>query len=253
MTRLFAFLLGGVIGGTAVALTFVWLSPVPIVQLTLSWPSTGASQQPAVPAQSSSRRLAPLPRAAVTTVPAPEPIAPSQQPTAKTLAPAAPVSPIELPGDHSDVPTAVAAEPPSLLIPVAGVPAITLYDTFNQSRGGERRHEAIDIMAPLGTEVLAASDGRVAKLFTSVRGGLTIYQFDPSETYAYYYAHLDAYAPGLAEGQMLSRGQVIGTVGSSGNAGAAGPHLHFAVFLLGPERHWWQGVAINPYPLLGKD
>jgi peptidoglycan LD-endopeptidase LytH len=138
----------------------------------------------------------------------------------------------------------------TLSIPVAGSAASQLTDTFNQTRDGSRRHEALDIMAARGTPVLAASDGKVAKLFTSVAGGLTIYEFDPSATYAYYYAHLDRYAPGLAEGQVLRRGEVIGYVGSTGNASEDAPHLHFAIFALGPDKHWWQGTPINPYPLL---
>ena len=98
----------------------------------------------------------------------------------------------------------------------------------------------------------AAADGTVAKLFTSVPGGLTIYEFDPTGTYAYYYAHLDRYAPGLVEGKVLRRGDVIAYVGSTGNASAEAPHLHFAIFVLGPEKQWWKGTAIDPYPLLAK-
>lgn len=137
-----------------------------------------------------------------------------------------------------------------LLIPVQGVGATALQDTFNDARAQGRSHEAIDIMAPAGTPVLAVADGTVEKLFTSVAGGLTVYQFEPTGRYAYYYAHLQAYAPGLAERQALRRGDLIGYVGSTGNANPAAPHLHFAVFQLGPERRWWQGTAINPYPLL---
>lgn len=154
----------------------------------------------------------------------------------------------------SAVPTPTApARPPSdaLLLPVAGIAASQLSDTFNDARGGGTRvHEALDIMAPRGTPVLAAVDGKVEKLFDSDAGGLTIYQFDPTGTYCYYYAHLDAYAPGLREGQVLKRGDVIGTVGSTGNANPDGPHLHFAIFLLGPEKRWHEGTPVNPYPLL---
>jgi murein DD-endopeptidase MepM/ murein hydrolase activator NlpD len=135
------------------------------------------------------------------------------------------------------------------MIPIAGIDASQLSDAFNQVRDGKRPHEAIDIAAPRGTPVLAVDDGRVVKLFNSKPGGLTVYQFDPSETLAYYYAHLDAYAPGLAEGLLLKRGDLVGYVGSTGNANPAAPHLHFAVFELGPEKRWWQGTAINPYPL----
>ena len=139
----------------------------------------------------------------------------------------------------------------SLLIPVAGILPGQLTDTFDDARGGgSRQHEALDIMAARGTPVLAASDGKVAKLFTSVAGGLTIYEFDPTQTYAYYYAHLDRYAAGLVDGKPLTRGDVIGYVGSTGDASPEAPHLHFAIFLLGPEKRWWKGTAINPYPLL---
>ena len=105
-------------------------------------------------------------------------------------------------------------------------------------------------MAPKGTKVLAVADGKVAKLFESKAGGLTIYQFDPTGAVAYYYAHLDRYAPGLADGAAVRRGQVIGFVGSTGNADTAAPHLHFAIFRLGPERRWWEGEAIDPYRVL---
>ena len=137
-----------------------------------------------------------------------------------------------------------------LLLPVAGVEAASLRTSFDEARGTGRRHEAIDILAPRGTAVYAAADGRVAKLFTSAAGGLTVYQFDPAEEYALYYAHLDAYAPDLTEGQVLARGQTIGYVGTTGNAPPGTPHLHFAIFRLGPEKRWWDGVAIDPYPLL---
>jgi murein DD-endopeptidase MepM/ murein hydrolase activator NlpD len=142
--------------------------------------------------------------------------------------------------------------PPSqaLLLPVAGVQAGQLTDTYTQSRGTSRVHEAIDIMAARGTPVYAVEDGRVVKLFLSQPGGITLYQFDPSERLAYYYAHLDGYAPGIVEGKQVKRGELIGYVGSTGNASPDAPHLHFAIFALGPEKKWWQGTAINPYPLL---
>ena len=110
-------------------------------------------------------------------------------------------------------------------------------------------HEVIVMMASRGTPVLAVADGTVEKLFTSVPGGLTIYQFEPGGRYAYYYAHLDRYADGLQEKQAIRRGEVIGYVGSTGNADPSAPHLHFAIFELGPERQWWKGTALNPYPV----
>jgi len=137
-----------------------------------------------------------------------------------------------------------------LLLPVAGIRREDLRDTFTDSRSAGRSHDAIDIMAPAGTPVFAVADGHVEKLFDSARGGLTIYQFEPDGKLAYYYAHLQRYADGLAEGQPLKRGQVIGYVGSTGNASPSAPHLHFAIFVLGPDKRWWEGTAINPYPLL---
>jgi len=136
-----------------------------------------------------------------------------------------------------------------LAIPVEGVTLAELRDSFDDGRPGHR-HEAIDIAAPRGTRVLAVDDGTLVKLFASVPGGLTIYQFDPDSRFAYYYAHLDRYADGLREGKRLRRGEVIGYVGTSGNAARDAPHLHFAVFRLGPERRWWQGEPINPFGAL---
>ena len=124
-----------------------------------------------------------------------------------------------------------------------------LRDTFGDARGGSRAHEALDIMAPRNTPVRAVEDGRIQKLFTSKAGGLTIYEFDPTETFTYYYAHLDRYAEDLREGQLVKRGDVIGYVGSTGNASPEAPHLHFAIFRLTPERQWWKGEPINPYPV----
>lgn len=133
-----------------------------------------------------------------------------------------------------------------LALPVRGVEAKDLMSSFDDARG-QRKHEAIDILAPRGTDVLAVEDGRVAKLFTSVAGGLTVYQFDPSEQFVYYYAHLDSYAPGLKEGMMLRKGDVVGAVGTTGNAPEGTPHLHFAISKLDPDRKWWGGTALDPY------
>jgi murein DD-endopeptidase MepM/ murein hydrolase activator NlpD len=182
------------------------------------------------------------------------PVAAVAAPPATTTSPQAPTKTATAtsPAMPAKTVASAAIAPGNLMIPVAGVAASQLQDTFGDDRGGgERAHEALDIMAPRGTPVLAASDGKVEKLFTSVPGGLTIYEFDPDATHAYYYAHLDRYAPGLAEGMQLKRGDLIGYVGSTGNASEDAPHLHFAIFVLGPEKHWWQGTAIDPYPLLG--
>jgi len=136
-----------------------------------------------------------------------------------------------------------------LLLPVQGLRREQLRDSFAERRGGHV-HEALDIMAARNTPVMAVEDGRLAKLFVSVQGGNTIYQFDPSETYAYYYAHLERYADGLHEGDQLRRGQVIGYVGTSGNAPPESPHLHFAIFRLTADKHWWQGTPLDPYLVL---
>lgn len=150
--------------------------------------------------------------------------------------------------DTSPLPADVPASAVSgLLIPVVGVKRSDLTDTFTQSRSEGRVHDAIDIMAARGTPVVAANDGKVVKLFTSKPGGLTVYQFAPEGKIVYYYAHLDSYAPGLAEGQWLHRGDPVGFVGSTGNASADAPHLHFEIGVLGPEQHWWQSRPINPY------
>lgn len=136
----------------------------------------------------------------------------------------------------------------SLLIPVSSVDASELRDTYLQARGGgTRAHEALDIPARHGTPIVAVDDGRIAKLFLSKPGGLTIYHFDDAREFAFYYAHLDAYADGLVEGMQVRKGQVIGYVGSTGNAASESPHLHFAIFRLGPERQWWRGTPINPF------
>lgn len=134
-----------------------------------------------------------------------------------------------------------------LAIPVAGIQMSSLRSSFDEVRGSGRRHEAMDILAPRGAPVVAAIDGRIVKLFTSVAGGLTIYQFDPEEEYCYYYAHLDRYAAGLSEGQTVKRGETIGSVGTTGNAPPATPHLHFAIFKLGADKRWWDGTPIDPY------
>jgi len=136
-----------------------------------------------------------------------------------------------------------------LLIPVQGVSRAKLRDNYDEMRGS-RKHEALDIMAVRGTPIVAVDAGRVVKLFKSAAGGLTIYQFDPEEQFVYYYAHLDRYAPGVAEGKTLKRGEIIGYVGTTGNAPPGAPHLHFTIFRLGPDKRWWTGNALNPYPYL---
>ena len=131
--------------------------------------------------------------------------------------------------------------------PIRGLTLANLRDMFEEVHNGHP-HEAIDIQEPKGTPVHAVVSGTVRKLFLSKPGGNTIYQFDEMGTYCYYYAHLDGYVKGLREGMQVERGDVIGFVGSTGNADPRVPHLHFAIFELGPDRLWWKGKAVNPYP-----
>lgn len=135
-------------------------------------------------------------------------------------------------------------------MPVLGSQREALHQSFDEARGGSRKHEAIDILAPKGTPVVAVEDGTIAKLFLSDAGGITVYLFDPTGTYCYYYAHLDRYADGLADGARIRRGQVLGYVGVTGNAPKNTPHLHFAIFKLTESRKWWQGTAIDPYTVM---
>ena len=152
-------------------------------------------------------------------------------------APPAPPPPVGIPGA-------------GLLIPVQGVGAASLVDTYNQARGQGRRHDAIDIMAPRGTPVLAVADGVVMKLFQSERGGITLYELAPDRRTIYYYAHLDRYAPGIAEGQAMRRGQLLGYVGNTGDAGPGNYHLHFEVSTTADPGKYWGGKPENPFPLL---
>jgi peptidoglycan LD-endopeptidase LytH len=137
-----------------------------------------------------------------------------------------------------------------LTLPVQGIKHDELRDTYNETRGSNRKHEALDVLSPRNTPVLAVEDGTIAKLFLSDAGGITIYQFDPTSRYAYYYAHLERYAEGLKEGAAVKRGQVIGYVGTTGNAPRDTPHLHFAIFKLSDEKRWWEGSPIDPYSVL---
>jgi peptidoglycan LD-endopeptidase LytH len=147
------------------------------------------------------------------------------------------------------------APPPELVarhleVPVQGVRREDLVRSFDDRRDGSRPHEAIDILAPRNTSVRAVEDGTIAKLFNSKAGGITVYQFDPDGRFCYYYAHLERYADGLTEGAHIKRGQTLGYVGTSGNAPKGSPHLHFAVFRLNADRHWWEGTPIDPYTVL---
>jgi len=173
----------------------------------------------------------------------------SAPPPAKQDGPAP--SPAEIQAALHPPPPQPQVTPSGLAIPVAGVRAGQLSDTFTQARAHGRPHDAIDIMAPRGTPVLAAAEGTVEKLFFSHGGGgITVYIRSPDRAWIYYYAHLDRYAPGLVEGQHILRGEPIAFVGSTGDASPNAPHLHFAINRMAQGERWWQGTPINPYPLL---
>jgi murein DD-endopeptidase MepM/ murein hydrolase activator NlpD len=135
-------------------------------------------------------------------------------------------------------------------VPIAAVDRRALPDTFDDRRGTPRRHEAMDLPAPRDTAVVAVEDGTIARLYEGTEGGTGVYQLDPSGAYAYYYAHLDRYADGLEPGQAVTRGQVLGYVGTSGIVPAERPQLHFAIFALSEARRWWDGIAIDPRAVL---
>ena len=158
-------------------------------------------------------------------------------------------APARAPGSGTD--QAPAGGPAGLIIPVAGIRPEQLTDTFNDTRSGGRPHQALDIMAPAGTPVIAAADGTVEKLFQSKAGGNTIYVRTPDRLAIHYYAHLQEYAPGLHEGQEVRQDEVLGKVGSTGDANPAAPHLHFQILRTSAAQKWWdRATPVNPYPLL---
>ena len=137
-----------------------------------------------------------------------------------------------------------------LIVPVAGVRPEQLLDTYDDARSEGRVHDAIDIPAAAETPVLAATDGKIIKLFQSERGGTTIYQLNAKQDLIFYYAHLSRYADGLAEGDLVRQGQVIAYVGDTGNAGPGNYHLHFSIAVVSDPKRFWDGTNLNPYPLL---
>jgi murein DD-endopeptidase MepM/ murein hydrolase activator NlpD len=170
---------------------------------------------------------------------------PGEPPPVSEPAPPSPAAPPVLEGE----PVAV-LRARRLHLPIGTVQRGDLRSSFNDARSGARRHEAIDILAPRHTPIVAVEGGTIAKLFESKAGGITIYQFDPTSRFVYYYAHLERYAAGLAEGDRVRAGQLIGYVGTSGNAPPNTPHLHFAIFKLGDRKRWWEGTPIDPYEVL---
>ncbi|MCS0582810.1 M23 family metallopeptidase [Massilia pinisoli] len=241
MRWLLTFVLGVLVGAGGL---FVWLRQMPHAPTAPAVAvNTGSLPAPAAPGPGLDGKLPPAPQVMPDLTELDLPLRPGG-----TDAPATAAAPASASASTSA--PAPAAAQGKLMVPVEGMPLAKITDTFDQPRGTERHHEALDIMAPKGTKVIATADGKIVKLFTSKPGGLTVYQFDPTEKYAYYYAHLDRYADGLKEGMDVKRGDLIGYVGSSGNADPNAPHLHFAVFELTPEKQWWKGTPVDPYPLL---
>ena len=227
MKWLITFVLGALVGA---AILFVALQDVPDKPATEV--AAAAPAAPGIPASQIEGQLPPAPVVMPNLEDADLPL----RPTPDATAAAGSAAPTTMPG--------------KLLVPVQGIKSAQLTDTFYQPRGEQRQHEALDIMAPTGTPVVAVADGKVAKLFHSKPGGLTVYQFDPTGQFAYYYAHLDRYADGIAEGMEVKRGTLIGYVGVTGNSDPNAPHLHFAVVALTPEKQWWKGTPLNPFPLM---
>jgi murein DD-endopeptidase MepM/ murein hydrolase activator NlpD len=182
--------------------------------------------------------------------------APSKRVPPRENPPVSPAGPADarLSAPPPAAPTATTGDVPRgrLRVPIDGETVESLKGGFSDTRGGNRPHEAVDILAPRNTPVHAVENGTIAKLFHSKAGGLTIYQFDPTGHLCYYYAHLQRYAADVKEGMKVAQGDVIGYVGTTGNAPPNTPHLHFAVFELNADKHWWQGRAIDPY-LVFKD
>ena len=222
--------------------TLAPISPSPAASASdlFASPFPSVSAPSPFPSASSAFQAAPSPFTA------PAPWAPQAE--AALAVPDVPTPPHALPAPLPDLGDFARLKARSIAIPVQGVDVSQLRDNFSEMRGS-RAHEAIDILAPRGTPVLAADDGVIQKLFTSAQGGLTVYEFDRDGAYCYYYAHLDRYAEGLTEGMAARKGDVIGYVGTSGNAPPGTPHLHFTIFKLGPEKQWWKGTAVNPFPL----
>jgi len=183
-----------------------------------------------------------------------EPSPHATSPPLALVSPSSEVSPAATPSANKDPqsnPTPI-IQTAGLIIPVGGVRAAQLLDTFSAAREDGRVHDAIDIAAPKGTPVLAVAGGKILKLFQSKAGGIAIYQLSGDEKFIYYYAHLDRYADGLGEGRIVTQGETIAYVGDTGNAGAGNYHLHFSIAMTSDPKRWWDGVNINPYPLLRK-
>jgi peptidoglycan LD-endopeptidase LytH len=253
----FAFYAGFCLGALALYIVLVWSEALRSPAALAGSPTASPAALPTPPPSLATGPAVPaIPSAEPSFLPEPPPFTFPPEPPPRTPPPLDVQSPDEPPRSVPHPPPGlddfVRLRARALAIPVQGKTVRDVQDNFAELRGA-RPHEAIDILAQRGTPVVALAEGTVKKLFTSERGGFTVYQFDPEEAYSYYYAHLDRYADGLAEGKRLAKGDLVGYVGTSGNAPANTPHLHFTIFRLGPEKRWWEGTPINPYPLWAFD
>lgn len=216
-------------------------------------PNSASSNADAASASSSAAPTAATPDsspfAEATTAASPTGTTTTSSPAASSTTPPSQASPAPA---ASDAHATNSANAGGLLIPVAGISPEQLQDTYTQSRSAGRTHDSIDIMAARNTPVLAATDGQIIKLFNSERGGITLYQLGTDNRTVYYYAHLERYADGITENRFARRGEIIGYVGDSGNAGRDNCHLHFSIWLVTDPKRFWNGENINPYPLLTK-
>jgi len=230
-------------------------SPTPVTPIT---PPAATSELPAATGDDANLNASPAATIAPTESAQSQNVSPSTEPSTSptgTPSPAATVAPqttpTPAPVSSADA-HATSSANAQLVIPVAGVRPEQLQDTYTQSRSEGRTHNAIDIMAARNTPVLAATDGQIIKLFNSERGGIALYQLGTDQRTVYYYAHLERYADGITENRFARRGEIIGYVGDSGNAGRDNCHLHFSIWLITDPKRFWDGENVNPYPLLTK-
>jgi murein DD-endopeptidase MepM/ murein hydrolase activator NlpD len=161
--------------------------------------------------------------------------------------PAASTEPAPAPSAPSDGRYPFAGEAPRLMVPVEGVVPSRIADSFRAPRE-KGIHGAVDILAPRGTPVLAADSGTIMRMRSNPLGGITIYALDHTERFVFYYAHLDRYRSDLAEGMRVAMGEVLGYVGTTGNAPPDTPHLHFQVMVRREDARYWDGTPIDPRP-----
>jgi peptidoglycan LD-endopeptidase LytH len=138
-----------------------------------------------------------------------------------------------------------------ILLPVAGADISKVEDTFFEGRDGDRVHRALDILAPRGTPILSADDGKILRMSTSALGGICMYTIDAQSRLVYYYAHMDHYNDAMSPGRSIVRGDTLGFVGTTGNAPKDTPHLHFQVMRWATDGKYWNGEPIDAYEALG--